>query len=134
MPADTLRGMVRKLESGFPYVALLHFEKESGLSLGAIADFVRMPPRTLMRRKASGRLLPGESERLLRLSILFQKATALFEGETDAARLWLTTARQELHGETPLDFARTEIGAREVEDLIGRFEHGIVAPRSSNSE
>jgi uncharacterized protein (DUF2384 family) len=29
------------------------------------------------------------------------------------------------HGECPLDFADTEIGAREVEVLLGRIEHGV---------
>jgi putative toxin-antitoxin system antitoxin component (TIGR02293 family) len=49
----------------------------------------------------------------------------LFEGDADAARRWLTTPSKELDNTAPLDFARTELGAREVEDLIGRLEHGV---------
>jgi len=35
--------------------------------------------------------------------------------------------RKALEGKTPLAYARTELGAREVEDLIGRLEHGVVS-------
>jgi uncharacterized protein (DUF2384 family) len=37
----------------------------------------------------------------------------------------MTTPCEELDDTSPLDFSRTEIGAREVEDLIGRLEHGV---------
>ena len=77
-----------------------------------------------MRRKARGWLHPEESERLLRLSSIFEKAMRLFEGDVDAARGWLTTRSLEL-GEPPLESARTQIGAREVEDLIDRLEQGV---------
>jgi uncharacterized protein (DUF2384 family) len=30
-----------------------------------------------------------------------------------------------LGGRSPLDFAQTEPGAREVENVIGRLEHGV---------
>jgi len=30
-----------------------------------------------------------------------------------------------LGGETPLEYAETEVGAREVEDLLGRIEYGV---------
>jgi putative toxin-antitoxin system antitoxin component (TIGR02293 family) len=117
--------MVRQVERGFPYMALVRFHKHSGLTIGTIADMVHLPQRTLMRRKARGRLEPDESERLLRVSGVFEKAVDLFEGDVDAARRWLTRPNGELGDCTPLDFARTEIGAREVEDLIGRLEHGV---------
>ena len=113
-----------------PYLAaclksLQQFQRSSGLSAAVIADLVRIPPRTLARRKSAGRLSPDESERLLRVSTLFAKAVALFEGDTGAARQWLASPKKALGGEVPLDFARTEVGAREVEALIGRLEHGV---------
>jgi putative toxin-antitoxin system antitoxin component (TIGR02293 family) len=49
----------------------------------------------------------------------------LFEGDVPAAMTWLTTPRKALGGRPPLSYARTEPGAREVENLIGRLEHGI---------
>ena len=66
-----------------------------------------------------------ESERLLRLALVFEKAVELFEGNADAARDWLKAPNKALAGESPLTIVETEIGAREVEDLIGRLEHGV---------
>ena len=83
--------------------------------------------RTLARRKSKGKLSPDESERLLRLSRVFELAVDLFEGDNAAALRWLTSPRKALEGNTPLAYARTEVGAREVENLIGRMEHGVFA-------
>ena len=125
LPVGSTAKVVQQVRMGFPYTALVHFQKTSGLPVGSIADLIRIPQRTLMRRKAKGRLSSEESERLLRLSGVFEKAVDLFEGDTDAARRWLTTSSKELDNQSPLDFTRTEIGAREVEDLIGRLEYGV---------
>lgn len=125
LSADNTLEVIHRVQQGFPYAAIARFHKESGLPVGHIADLVQIPQRTLMRRKAAGRLLPEESERLLRVSGVFEKAVELFEGDPAAARRWLTTPSNELASQSPLDFARTEIGAREVEDLIGRLEHGV---------
>ena len=39
----------------------------------------------------------------------------------DGARSWLVAPAVAFHGECPLDYADTEIGAREVEALFGRI-------------
>lgn len=90
-----------------------------------LATMIGIPERTLARRKTAGRLAPGESERLLRIANLFERCVELFDGDVAAAVNWLTTPNQALHQEAPLTAARTEFGAREVEDLIGRLEHGV---------
>ncbi len=117
-----LAGQVR---SGFPFRLLVRFVKTSGLSIETISRVVEIPARTLLRRKASGKLTKPESERLLRLSLVFEKTVNLFEGDADAARAWLNRPSKALGGETPLLAVETEIGARQVEDLIGRLEHGV---------
>jgi putative toxin-antitoxin system antitoxin component (TIGR02293 family) len=117
--------LIHEMERGLPYSSIARFHAESGLSVGTIADLIRIPPRTLIRRKASGRLDTNESERLLRISNVFEKAVGLFGGDRDSARTWLMTPNRALAHRSPLDFSRTEIGAREAEDLIGRLEHGV---------
>jgi putative toxin-antitoxin system antitoxin component (TIGR02293 family) len=72
-----------------------------------------------------GRFAPDESERLLRVSTVFEKAVELFEGDVAGAVTWLTSPRRALGYQTPLAYSRTELGAREVENLIGRLEHGV---------
>jgi putative toxin-antitoxin system antitoxin component (TIGR02293 family) len=70
-------------------------------------------------------LSSDESEKLLRLSAVFEQAIELFEGNDTDALNWLTTPKKALENETPLAYSRTELGAREVEHLIGRLEHGV---------
>jgi putative toxin-antitoxin system antitoxin component (TIGR02293 family) len=125
LAAGSTAQIMRQVEKGFSYTTFVRFHKESGLPVGTIAGLLRIPQRTLMRRKAKGRLRPDESERLLRVSGIFERALELFEGDANAARRWLVTPRGALDGQAPLDYARSEIGAREVEDLIGRLEDGV---------
>ena len=117
--------LIRQVERGFSFNALLDLESRSGVALSEIASIIDLPPRTLARRKSSGRLSSDESEKLLRISAVFEQAVDLFEGDRPGALKWLTTPKKALENETPLAYSRTELGAREVEDLIGRLEHGV---------
>jgi putative toxin-antitoxin system antitoxin component (TIGR02293 family) len=95
--------------------------------MDAIKRVAGISEGSFARRKRSGRLSPAESERLLRLSRVFEAALSLYDGDRDGAREWLQTSIPALGDQSPLALARTEPGAREVEDLIGRIEHGIVS-------
>src|SRR5258708_13491228 len=117
--------LIRQVGRGFAFHLLAAFESRAGISQAEIAALLGIPPRTLARRKASGRLTSDESEKLLRLSSVFEQAVELFEGDEAHARRWLTTAKKALENQTPLAYSRTELGAREVENLIGRLEHGV---------
>ncbi len=44
---------------------------------------------------------------------------------TPAGRVSGRASAPALAGRKPIEFARTEVGAREVEDLIGRLEYGV---------
>ena len=52
------------------------------------------------------------------------KALEVFESE-EPARSWLNSPQVGLGGAVPLDYAETELGAREVEDLLSRIEYGV---------
>jgi putative toxin-antitoxin system antitoxin component (TIGR02293 family) len=117
--------LIQQVERGFSYKTLHTFESKSGIPSPALAGMAGIPERTLARRKAKGKFTPEESERLLRLSTVFELAVELFEGDNAAALRWLTAPRKALEGNTPLAYARTEVGAREVENLIGRLEEGV---------
>ena len=119
--------LIEQVERGFSYKTLHMLESRSGLPSPALAGLVGIPERTLARRKAAGKFTSEESERLLRFSTVFEQAVELFEGDNAAALRWLTAPRKALEGKTPLAYARTEVGAREVENLIGRLEHGVVS-------
>ena len=120
--------LIHQLERGFSFKALQNLQSLSGLALPLLATVIGIPTaRTLARRKASGKLAPHESERLLRVSSIFEKAVVLFEGDVPGAVRWLTAPKKALGERPPLAYSRTELGAREVENLIGRLEHGVFA-------
>ena len=125
LTASTTHSLVCQLEAGLPFRALQTLAAKSGVPAGSIAATLRIPERTLARRRVTGRFTPDESERLLRVSIMFEKAVRLFEGDVEAAVVWLTSPKKALLRQTPLAYSRTELGAREVENLIGRLEHGV---------
>lgn len=123
--AQTSGELIRQLGRGFSFEAMRALESRSGIGLAEIASLIGLPPRTFARRKASGRLTSDESEKLLRISAVFEQAVELFEGNRAGAIKWLTTPKKMLENETPLEYSRTELGAREVENLLGRLEHGV---------
>ena len=125
MNAFDPREVLRAVNKGLPYRAFDRFCRNSGLPVDTVSALIDIPRRTMTRRKADGRFLPSESDRLLRAARLFAQALELFEGDRDAARGWLVAAQSALGNAAPLDLARTEFGSREVERLIARLEHGV---------
>ena len=123
--AQSSGDLIRQLGRGFSFQAVQSLESRSGIGISRIASIIGIPARTLARRKASGRLTADESEKLLRLSSIFEKALELFEGDNGGALVWLSSPKAELENEAPIEYARTEVGAREVENLIGRLDHGV---------
>lgn len=118
-------GLARKLKQGLPYRTVVRLQERTGLSLDLIAKVTRIPRRTLARRRSTGVFTAEESERIYRLAAVFERAVELFEGDPAAARRWMTTPSRALSGLAPLEMSDTEVGAREVEDFIGRLEHGV---------
>jgi putative toxin-antitoxin system antitoxin component (TIGR02293 family) len=125
LKASTSADLIQQVERGFSFRSLQTFAERSSLPVAQIASLLAIPERTLARRKSSGKLSWEESERLLRLSAVFEDALELFEGDAACAMRWLTSSQKAWGDQTPLAHARTEIGAREVEDLVGRLEHGV---------
>ena len=117
--------LLERVREGLAYSSWERFLETTGLAKERASHFVQITLRTLARRKEAGRLHPDESDRLVRAARIFSQAVGLFGGDQQGARQWLTVPQQALGGSTPWDYASTEIGAREVESLIGRLEHGI---------
>jgi putative toxin-antitoxin system antitoxin component (TIGR02293 family) len=118
--------LAETIERGLPYRAFERLQADMGVTHRELAGLVGISARTLARRKAEARLQPDESERLVRASRIFDGAVSLFEGDKVAALNWLRSPALALAGRKPIEFARSEVGAREVENLIGRLEHGVL--------
>ena len=121
MAADDL---IKCIGMGLPVEELEFLQASLGIPMEKLAPKLGISKATLHRRKAKGRLDPGESDRVLRFARLIGKAVSLF-GELEDAKQWLNAPQFGLGGAVPLDYAKTEIGAREVENLLGRIEHGV---------
>ena len=113
-----------KVRRGLPYSVVEALADAIG-SRQELAQAVGIPASTLARRKRAGRLTPAESDRTVRIARVVDTSHALMRGDIDTARRWLTTPHGLLDGESPLQRASTETGARDVEQLVGRLRHGV---------
>ena len=117
--------LVRHVEKGLAFTAVEALQQQMDLATKEMAQLLDIKFRTFLRRKEAGRLQPAESDRALRTSRLFARAQDLFDGNQEAARRWLMAPQRALGGAVPLEIAKTEVGAREVEQIIGRLEQGV---------
>lgn len=125
LPGQDTAALLGRVREGLAYRAWDQFLRNTGLDRETAAHLVGIAPRTLARRKEEARLNPEESDRLIRAARIFSRAVDLFSGDVPSARGWLSRPQPALGGATPLDYAASELGSREVENLIGRLEHGI---------
>ena len=116
--------LLEAVEAGLPVEELEVLRTGLDLPMEKLALRLGISKATLHRRKRAGRLAPEESDRVLRFARLTGRATEVLEGRENARR-WLSSPQAGLGGAVPLDYAETEIGAREVEDLLGRIEYGV---------
>ena len=116
--------MIKSIENGLPISKFQQLRDNLGVPDKDLAKYIRIPKSTLSIRKRKGKFSFVESERLYRIQRLFAKALEVFD-DVDLARKWLKEDAYGLGDVSPLEYAATEIGAREVEDLLGRIEHGV---------
>jgi putative toxin-antitoxin system antitoxin component (TIGR02293 family) len=84
----------------------------------------RLVPEATFKRRV--RLSPAESERTERLARVIAAAEYAWNNQEDA-REWLAKHHTELGRRSPLETAMTELGARQVEELLDRLVYGIPA-------
>ncbi len=98
----------------------------AGLTEQEIERFV-IPQRTRRHRAEKKQPLTiEESDRAVRL-LRIQTLTEETFGARDKASRWLRRPLAELHGETPLDLAQTEAGARVIEAILAKIAWGAAA-------
>ncbi|MGI8957289.1 MAG: type II RES/Xre toxin-antitoxin system antitoxin [Chthoniobacterales bacterium] len=116
--------VIRVVQAGLDFAELEALREQLDLPLDRLAAQLGLARATLHRRKASGRLTTDESDKVLRFARLLGQAVQLFGG-IEEARQWLKTPQRGLGGAVPLEYAQTETGAREVENLLGRIDYGV---------
>ena len=116
--------VIASLKEGLTMASFERLSEAIEISPARLAEIVSIARRTFARRKQEGRLQLTESERVFRLASLFDKAVDVL-GDEERARRWFKTPLKALGGKTPIEYSDTEIGSREVDDLLGRIEHGV---------
>jgi putative toxin-antitoxin system antitoxin component (TIGR02293 family) len=116
--------LIRQIQKGLRFSELETLQNSIGMPFEQLAAKLCISRSTLQRRKAAGRLSPDESDKVMRFLRLLEHATNVF-GDVDKARAWLKFPQRGLGGAVPLDYAETEVGAREVDNLLGRIDYGV---------
>ena len=112
-----------KIEKGVAASVIGKIVDADILTRGEIAQLV--PPRTLARRiSARAPLKSEEADAIGRLVRITAKAEEIF-GERDFAHKWLRLPVPSLKNRIPIELAKTDAGAREVETALIQFAHGV---------
>jgi putative toxin-antitoxin system antitoxin component (TIGR02293 family) len=115
---------VQRIQSGLPVASALAFKDALKLSQAELAALLGLSARTLARwHPGKSRLDLVSGDRLVRSARLYAIAADVLEDDA-AAALWLKSPQRALAGGIPLELAHTDVGARAVEALLGRMEHG----------
>lgn len=120
----TYETVIKRVRGGLPYAALEAVATRFNIPQEALVRILHIPPRTLARRKKERRLRADESDRLLRLGRVVARVEEVF-GDVERAGRWLQKPNRALGGLIPLEQLDTDIGAHQVEEILGRIEHGF---------
>jgi putative toxin-antitoxin system antitoxin component (TIGR02293 family) len=120
---DVISGaaFARKIEQGLPGTIVIRLKKFTHLS---DADLSEVMPRLAAARMRAKRLSTEQSDRIARTAGIAALAQRVF-GDAEAARDWLRTPNPTLNHATPLRLLRTGSGAKVVENILIRIDHGV---------
>ena len=121
---QNIEEMIVILKQGLPADAFDKLRDRLKVSDNLLSNIVQISKRTLNRRRQDGRLKTDESERVLRIARVYDKALEVFESE-EAVEGWLKKPARGLGRKIPLEYSDTDLGAQEVVNLLGRIEHGV---------
>jgi len=120
--ADDLLARVRE---GLPFAAAAAVMEGYAISRDALCAVLHLSRRNFLRRRTQGRLSPDESDRLYRLARVLAHANRVFE-DPRASADWIHAPNAALGDARPLALLDTDLGVEQVDQVLGRIEHGIV--------
>jgi len=117
--------LARIVRRGIRLTVLGHIQK-AGFSKGEIEHLI-IPARTWRHRRTKREPLSvEESDRVVRLTRIQALAEDVF-GDVEKANRWLREPLGILDGKSPLEVARTEAGARLIEQILAKLDWGAAA-------
>lgn len=120
------RDLREAIREGFRPAVVEELMRAAGLTLKELAGALDLSPRSLQRRRAGGRLARYESDRLYRLARIVAVANE-YLGDRERALRWLKRPNRALGGIAPVAAIDTELGARQVENILGRIAYGGIS-------
>ena len=117
--------IMERVIEGLAFETLGQVARVYGVTQETMADWLGVSARTRERRRRAGSFDRLESERLYRYIRLYRRAVEVFDDELESAQQFLTESQPGLNSLIPAEVARTEYGASEVMDLLGRIDYGV---------
>jgi putative toxin-antitoxin system antitoxin component (TIGR02293 family) len=120
----TVKDLETAVSAGLPKRALEHLSARlySDHRMASAYKYKVVPRATWKRR--SKRLSVDESEKTERLARVLASAEYVWD-DREQAREWMSKAHRELNAQSPLEAARTELGARRVEAVLDKLFFGL---------
>lgn len=117
--------LARVVRRGIRPSVLAHIRK-AGFSQKEIEQYI-IPSRTLRHRRVQRKpLSTEESDRVVRMARIQALAEDVL-GDVENASRWLREPLGILDGNSPLEVAATEAGARLIEELLAKIDWGAAA-------
>jgi putative toxin-antitoxin system antitoxin component (TIGR02293 family) len=118
-PLTSFYDFDRVIHEGMPVPAFRHAVDSLGQPEKTIVEGIGISRSTLGRRKRSGRLGQVNSERAVRLGAVIALGKVAL-GSAVATGRWLLKPNAALGGVVPIGLLQTDVGARQVEAVLGR--------------
>jgi len=123
-PLERDADLERLVASGLPAAAVSHLAKSTHAPLRELQNVTSIDRSTFSRRAGQHALLkPDESDRVARVARI--AALAIEALGRDEGIAWLRRSNAALGDRVPMQMLGTDAGVRQVEQVIGRIEHGV---------
>lgn len=122
---DSLSDLRHLIESGLPKKSLAHVFDFLDLPTSVRNEFVFdiIPEGTYKRRR--DRLKTDESEKVERIARIIATARYIWDNNSKQLNRFLLSPHPQLEGKTPLEVSKSELGARQVEELLWKIFYGL---------
>ena len=121
----SVREWVEQIRAGLPVASAFALKNALRLNNEELAALLGVSARTVARwNPGKSKLDLVSGDRLVRAARLVAIAAEVLE-DNEAAVHWLRSPQRGLDGAIPLEIAATDVGARAIEALLGRMEHGV---------
>jgi putative toxin-antitoxin system antitoxin component (TIGR02293 family) len=113
-----------KIYGGLSYTAVKNIKSSLNVEWSAVYHLLHITKRTMERRQNEGKLQVDESDRVFRVARVVALSRKAFDSD-DKASAWFTRPSSTLHGDCPVNHLDTDVGIRQVEEILFRICYGL---------